>query len=97
MTRFATVAAILLFPAAAFAGEHAGQRVADAFVELGMSESKASCYGTTIAGQLDSKRQEEAASIVQSAENSNEVREAVMNSGFKMVNAFSVAHEQCGS
>ena len=89
--------AAVVLPAAFATAQEAETRISDAFVELGMAEAKASCYGTTIDGKLDRKGTEKAVSILQSAENSREVREGVMNAGFKMVDAFSAAHEQCGS
>lgn len=90
------IAAALLLPSAALAAGDSADAIAAGFEKLGMPAEKAACYGETITGQLDEEKSREAAEIVSSAGNSQEVREGVTNSGPTMMNAFSAANQTCG-
>lgn len=95
--RILTLAAIaVLMPAAAFASTQAETRIADGFMHLGMARPRAVCYGGTIGGQLDQQQASKAASIVESAGSSKQVRESVLKAGKPMINAFTLAHRHCG-
>jgi hypothetical protein len=95
--RILTVAAIaLLLPAAAVANTRAETRITHGFLHLGMAHSRAVCYGETIGGNLDQHQAARAASMVESAGSSQQLREAVVKSGKPMINAFTAAHERCG-
>lgn len=90
------VAAALLVPTAALATTQAETRIADGFMHLGMARQRAVCYGGTIGGQLDQQQASKAASIVESASSSKQVRERVLKAGKPMIDAFTLAHQHCG-
>ena len=90
------VAIVLLVPTAALAGTPPKARIADGFMHLGMARTKAVCYGGTISGKLDRQQAAKAASIVESASSSKQVRESVLKAGKPMINAFTVAERHCG-
>lgn len=90
------MAIVLLVPAAALAGTPTQTRIADGFMHLGMAQQKAVCYGGTISGKLDQQQATKAASIVESASNSKQVREGVLKGGKDMINAFTAAKRHCG-
>jgi hypothetical protein len=95
--RILPVAAIaLMIPAAAFASTQAETRIADGFMHLGTARTRAVCYGATIGGRLDQQQANGAASIVESASSSRQVRVAVMNSSKPIIDAFMLAHQRCG-
>lgn len=95
--RILTVAAIaLLVPAAALASTQDETRIAHAFMHLGMARQRAVCYGGTIGGQLDQQQARQAASIIESARSSKQLRESVLKAGGPMIDAFTMAHQHCG-
>ena len=87
--------AILLLPGIGFAGD-AETRIAEAFAELGMAEEKSVCYGSVIGEKLDEEAGDEAASIVEAAETSSDVRQGVKQSNSEIVKAFLAASNRCG-
>jgi hypothetical protein len=93
----ALLAGALLLPAAALAQTQAETRISQAFIHLGMAQNKAACYGQTIGYNLDQGSKSQAASIVETARDSRDVRQGVMQAGPQMINAFSAAHNRCGS
>jgi hypothetical protein len=90
------VAIVLLAPTAGLAGTPTKTRIADGFVHLGMARKKAVCYGGTISGNLDRQQAAKAASIVESAGSSKQVRASVLKAGKPMINAFTAAERHCG-
>lgn len=87
--------ASFLVPALAL-GSGAGTRVAEAFAKLGMEQEKSACYGAVIGEKLDEETGAEAASIVESAETSEDVRQGVRQSNSEIVKAFLAASNRCG-
>jgi len=90
----------LLMPAVAPSVAHAqtpGEtRVWNGFIRLGMARDKAWCYSQIIGQVLGPEETTKAASIVETAPNSQAVQKGVMNGGPPMMNAFSAAHNSCG-
>ena len=70
-------------------------RISGAFQNLGMEPARADCYGEILTGQLPAEEMEEAVQLVSNAENGQEVRLAVMDSGPTMVGGFSAADASC--
>src|SRR4051794_28813871 len=83
-------------PAAAHAQTPSETRVWNGFMKLGMDRNKAWCYSQTIGKMLGPDETSKAASIVESAPNSDAVQQGVMNAGPQIINAFSAAHNTCG-
>jgi hypothetical protein len=76
------------------AGDH-GAEIADAFENLGMTAARARCYGEVLAGQLPADKQQQAAELVRSASDADEVRQNVITGGPTLVGGFTAANEQC--
>ncbi len=85
----------LLLSTAAFAATQPEKSIAQGFIHLGMKTRTAACYGTVIGEKLNGQNLARAAQIVQSAKNSDDVRNGVQSAGMPMVDAFTAAHNQC--
>ena len=85
----------LLMPGMAM-GSGVEARIAEAFAALGMEAEKSACYGSVIAERLDDETGDEAASIVEAAETSEDVRQGVKQSNSQIVKAFLAASNRCG-
>lgn len=91
----AIATSFLLIPAIAF-GSEVQTRVAEAFADLGMEQDQSVCYGSVISEKLDEELGDKAASIIEAAETSEEVRQGVKQSDTKIVRAFLAASNRCG-
>ena len=91
----AFITSVLLMPVAA-PGAEVETRIAEAFAELGMEQEKSACYGSVISGKLDSETGDQAASIIEAAETSEDVRQGVKQSNSEIVKAFLAASNRCG-
>ena len=93
-------AGLLLSASAAVGTETASAdaqgRIATAFVGLGMSETMALCYGSKVSEELSPEEALRAASIVETANDGEEVREGVSTSTGNIIMAFSSARSVCG-
>lgn len=87
--------AAIFLSTAAFAANQAEKRIARGFIHLGMGTRKAACYGAVIGGRLKGQDLAQAAKIVESAKNSDDVRKAVTAAGLSTIDAFSAAHNRC--
>ena len=86
--------ALLSVPAHAQTQEES--RVMNGFMRLGMTRDKAWCYSQIIGQMLGPQETGKAATIVETAPNSEAVQQGVMNGGPPIMNAFSAAHNTCG-
>ncbi len=73
----------------------AGTEIATAFENLGMEQARAECYGKVLTEKLSPDDQQNAAQLVRSASNGDEVRSAVLDAGPNMVGGFSAADTTC--
>lgn len=69
--------------------------IAYAFADLGMSKDRATCYGFTIARDLDTNLAGQAAKLVVEADSSSEVKRSVILSDPRIVGAFAKADVVC--
>lgn len=74
---------------------HYGVEIATAFQSLGMSSARAECYGKVLVSQLSVDEQQQAALLVDSASDSEQVRSNVMSAGPTYVGGFTAANESC--
>lgn len=74
---------------------HYGVEIANAFESLGMSAARAECYGKVLVSQLSADEQQQAAELVRTASNSEDVRSNVMSAGPNYVGGFTAANESC--
>lgn len=66
-----------------------------AFVDLGMAEPRAECYGRVLAERLSPESQQAAAQLVGSADSADAVKVGVISGGPEMVGGFSAADATC--
>jgi hypothetical protein len=66
-----------------------------AFVDLGMAEPRAECFGRVLAEKLSPETQQEAAELVSDAATATEVKTSVISGGPEMVGGFSAADASC--
>jgi hypothetical protein len=92
----AVAVAAILAATPAPAAEGAG-RIATAFEDKGMAPDTSRCYGQQISENLDPAGQKEAARIVSTAQNGEEIEENVKAGGLDMVEAFLAAKTACGT
>jgi hypothetical protein len=83
-----------LADASAASGEWSAA-IRKAFVELGMAEPRAECYGKVLAEQLSPESQKEAAQLVSEAATADDVKTGVLSGGPEMVGGFSAADVSC--
>ena len=74
---------------------HYGVDIANAFESLGMSANRAECYGKVLVSKLTKGEQKQAADIVRTASNGEEVRALVLDSEPNIVGGFTAANESC--
>ncbi len=86
----------VLVPAAS-AQNPAETRIWNGFMRLGLDRDKAWCYSQIIGQMLGPQEIDKAAALVETAPNGDAVQQGVMNGGPPMMNAFSAAHNTCGS
>ncbi|MGE3784341.1 MAG: hypothetical protein AB7H71_16590 [Alphaproteobacteria bacterium] len=86
----------VLVPGAAHAQTAGETRVWNGFMKLGMNRDKAWCYSQIIGQMLGPQETDQAAAIVEGAQNGDAVQQGVMSAGGNMMNAFSAAHNTCG-
>lgn len=72
-----------------------GAAIQSAFVDLGMAEDRAACYGEVLVQQLSPEDQQQAAELVRGSANADEVKTSVITSGPAMVGGFSAADAMC--
>jgi hypothetical protein len=87
--------AAIFLSTAAYAANQAEKDIAQGFIHLGMKTRTAACYGAVIGGRLKGQDLAQAAKIVQSAKNADDVRKGVKASGLSTIDAFSAAHNRC--
>ena len=66
-----------------------------AFVDLGMADARAECYGRVLANALSPEDQQAAAKLVGDAETAGDVKLGVIAGGPEMVGGFSAADATC--
>ena len=66
-----------------------------AFVELGMAEPRAECFGEVLAEKLSPEEQQAAAALIGDAATADEVKIGVISGGPEMVGGFSAADATC--
>jgi hypothetical protein len=71
-------------------------RIATAFVDLGMAESKAACYGGVVREQLSQEEADRAAAVIEAADDGEEVREGLSQTSGNIITVFSYARNTCG-
>lgn len=69
--------------------------IAAGFMRLGMEQPRAECFESELSEALSPKQQQEAASLIASAKDAQEVRMAVLDAGGTMVGSFSAASRSC--
>jgi hypothetical protein len=72
-----------------------GATIQRSFVNLGMAEARAKCFGHVLAKQLSAADQQQATLLVSRASSADEVKTGVMSGGPEMVGGFSAAGASC--
>jgi hypothetical protein len=92
----ATLMASLVTLGLGAARADAPARIAAAFVDLGMAQSKAVCYGGVVGEQLSQEEADRAAAVIEAADDGEEVREGLSQTSGNIITVFSFARNKCG-
>ncbi|MEL6316633.1 MAG: hypothetical protein AAFR16_03220 [Pseudomonadota bacterium] len=91
----AVFAAALSSDAAEANRKQTAQRIAAAFQDLGMRQTRARCFATVLVVNLPPGRAARAATIVERSRNDEDVRRGVRAGGSEMIGAFGAADARC--